>query len=201
MSTQNIARIVSIVLGPQVWFPVIFLVLIFKTNLDSQQTSILLPIAFFVICIVPMLYIYFALRFKFATSWELLKKEERYPFMVVTLFFYLILFFFINIFGPKLLKDISLVFLTSLVPIYAITYFWKVSMHVALNTFCVIVINFLFGWSLPWLYLFIPLVAWARLELKRHTLGQLIVGFLVTAFTTLLGLKILGLGPHLFDIF
>jgi hypothetical protein len=53
-------------------------------------------------------------------------------------------------------------------------------------------INFLFDWNLPLLYLTIPVIFWARLRLKKHTVSQLIMGIIVTTIVLLGGLGFFG---------
>lgn len=63
--------------------------------------------------------------------------------------------------------------------------FWKISSHMMTYTaICVFltVIDFRFSFS----FVLLPLVAWSRLKLKRHTVLQVIVGFIVGLIAPLL---------------
>src|SRR5258708_411972 len=86
---------------------------------------------------------------------------------------------FIYFYGNKLLFDLNLITILILVVVGVITRFWKISFHASLITGTVILTNFLFNWSLPFLYLLIPVVLWARFVLKHHNLNQLLAGSLV----------------------
>lgn len=65
---------------------------------------------------------------------------------------------------------------------------WKVSMHTAaISGFSVLLVNF-FGLSALSLSISVPVVAWSRVHMRRHTIGQTIGGVLlgvstVAAFT------------------
>lgn len=59
-----------------------------------------------------------------------------------------------------------------------VSYFWKISLHSAMITMLVMMIICLYGYQYWPLVLTIPLVWWARIVLNRHTIFQLIAGFL-----------------------
>lgn len=66
-----------------------------------------------------------------------------------------------------------------------ITYIWKISLHTMLNVTATILVNFLFGWTLPILYIFIPIIGWARYYHKHHTFLQVVIGAIVSGLITL----------------
>jgi membrane-associated phospholipid phosphatase len=59
---------------------------------------------------------------------------------------------------------------------------WKISAHATSISGSLAAMTMIFGWMLASLYLLIPLVAWARVYLRAHTLGQVTMG-------TILGLS------------
>jgi membrane-associated phospholipid phosphatase len=59
--------------------------------------------------------------------------------------------------------------------IYIITLYWKISVHCATAAGVTTVIWMLLGTSLP-LLLVVPVLAWSRVRLRRHTLCQTIAG-------------------------
>jgi membrane-associated phospholipid phosphatase len=69
--------------------------------------------------------------------------------------------------------------------IFAITLRWKISVHSATATGAGVMIWFLTGALLP-LVLGVPIIAWSRVRLRRHTVSQTIAGALVslTVFVT-----------------
>lgn len=191
MTAIKFANFLSLLFGPFLLL-ILFFVFMFKTGLNVDQLKILLPSTFVFGVIVPASYLYLAPKLGWAESWELIQRKERYAFIGVTSISLLILLAVVIMFGNSLLQNIFMIFLVVIGILFVITFFWKVSMHVALNTFTAIMINFLYGWSMPWLYLIIPAIVWARFKLKRHTPAQLLVGFLVAAIPTFLGLHFFG---------
>ena len=59
-----------------------------------------------------------------------------------------------------------------------INFYWKISAHATGLAGPLAALTSVYGWPILPLYLLLPLVDWARVYLKAHTLGQVIVGSL-----------------------
>ncbi|GAH90477.1 unnamed protein product, partial [marine sediment metagenome] len=82
--------------------------------------------------------------------------------------------------------SIFAVIIVSTIILTIITYFWKICLHASGITIMVISFNILFGkWMLLMIPL-IPLIGWARVRIKKHTVGQVILGTGITAIVTFL---------------
>ena len=58
---------------------------------------------------------------------------------------------------------------------------WKISVHTAFVTAMVVVLVVLYGWVAILSAVVIPLMAWARVVLKQHTVAQTVVGAVISA--------------------
>lgn len=192
MTKQKLAEIISIVLGPHVLLPVLVVCILFRTGLGKNQIILLAPVLFGLQVLLPIGYMYFAVKFKKAVSWDLPNLKERQPFMLMVFAAFLISFTFAYFFGNKLSLQIGVIFIITAAAMAIIGKFWKISLHSGLNTAAAILINFLFSWKLPWLYLIIPIVIWARYVRGRHNLPQLIGGVVVSAAIALSSLRLFG---------
>lgn len=192
MDIRRFAGLLSVLLGPMIWLPVLFLTTMFQSGLNNQQLTILFPSILFLEVLIPLIYLYIAPRIGLATAWDLPKRKERYPFLTLVFITNLISLFLAYQFGTKLLFDLNILLITCLIILFAITFYWQISLHTALNTLGAILINFLFGWNLPFLYLTIPLIFWARLVLNKHSIIQLLTGILVSGIIALVGLTYFG---------
>jgi membrane-associated phospholipid phosphatase len=67
-----------------------------------------------------------------------------------------------------------------------ITPLWKISFHTSVATGCIIVLSLLVSLNLVWLFLLIPLIAWARVYREKHTLMQTVAGTLLAIVNTML---------------
>ena len=84
----------------------------------------------------------------------------------------------------------GIAYITNAVIFGVITQFWKISFHTGVFTGCITVLILIFhDAKFAWLYLLVPLIAWARVQRKRHTLVQTMVGALVALINTVVVLK------------
>ncbi|MDH6112058.1 membrane-associated phospholipid phosphatase [Kitasatospora sp. MAP12-15] len=83
--------------------------------------------------------------------------------------------------APREMAALVAAMLAALVVILAITVFWKVSVHTAVSSGAIAMLALTYG---PWMLALYPLVAvvgWSRVELKDHTLAQVLVGTVLGA--------------------
>jgi len=137
--------------------------------------------------VVPYLYIWFLYKKKKINDMHISEKEDRIKPLVVSCISYIIFFIILYVLeGPLFLKSIFAVIIVSTIILTIITYFWKICLHASGITFMVITFNILFGkWMLLMIPL-IPLIGWARVRIKKHTVGQVILGTGITAIVTFL---------------
>jgi membrane-associated phospholipid phosphatase len=83
--------------------------------------------------------------------------------------------------APELLAVTFTAGLASIVVFMGINYFWKISLHTAFTAASVTVIIMVYGAMAAWALVFLPLMAWARIELKQHSIVQVITGGLLAA--------------------
>jgi membrane-associated phospholipid phosphatase len=83
--------------------------------------------------------------------------------------------------APHMLSVLFTAGLISIVIFMAINYFWKISLHTAFTAASVAVIIMVYGVASAWTLVFLPLVAWARIELKQHSAAQVVTGGLLAA--------------------
>ena len=184
MTKEKFAGIISVILDPLVEAPILFL-LLFLTK--STAPLWLLPIIIFVDAIFPALFMIYGLRVGFITDWETTDKEERYGFNLVWLFGTFLSLFLVYLFGDDFLLKLLLIFAVLLGLYTLITFFWKISGHMASNTAFVLFINLFFGWRFWPLVFLLPLVAWARLIRNKHDLWEILGGVVLSSLVILCG--------------
>jgi membrane-associated phospholipid phosphatase len=126
------------------------------------------------------------------SDFDITKREQRYGILTATLISFLISLIITYYIGNEIVFQTLAIIITFLTIVYFITFYWKISLHMGVNVLSVILVNFFYGWKLPWLYLAIPLIFWSRYTLKKHTPLQLILGAIVSGTVALGGLKIFG---------
>lgn len=163
--------------------------LLLRTGLNSEQLSILLPGLTIFLLLVPFIYLHLSLKLGWVSKWDLPKKEERRPIIVIFIACSIISLFLVKQFGTKMLLDLFILLLTTGFVASLVTVFWKISIHMVLDTTGVLLVNLLLGWHLWPLFALIPLVGWARLRLKRHTFSQILAGVLLSVIIFSAGIK------------
>jgi membrane-associated phospholipid phosphatase len=78
--------------------------------------------------------------------------------------------------APALLRGLSVAHLTQTTLVLAITLRWKISMHGAAIAACAALLLYLAGPQAAPALVAVPLVAWSRIRLRRHTPGQTVAG-------------------------
>jgi len=87
--------------------------------------------------------------------------------------------------APEILAITFTAGLISMVLFTGINYYWKVSLHTAFVAASLAIVIIICGTEAVWAVIFLPLVAWARIELKQHSITQVIVGGLLAALITI----------------
>ncbi|MDP3012459.1 MAG: hypothetical protein HQ569_02895 [Actinobacteria bacterium] len=135
--------------------------------------------------IIPYLYIRILIRKKVLDDLHISNKEDRIKPIIITIISNTVGFSILYILkAPLFLKAMFLIVIISTIIFGIITYFWKVSAHTAWITFMVITFNILFGKWMLFLLPLIPMVGWARVKIKRHTVKQVISGSIISFITT-----------------
>jgi hypothetical protein len=86
--------------------------------------------------------------------------------------------------APELLSVTFTAGLVSIALFTGINYFWKLSLHTAFFTASLTIVITIYGATAAWAVILLLPVAWARIELKQHSLTQVIVGGLLAALIT-----------------
>lgn len=94
--------------------------------------------------------------------------------------------------APPLLRAFATLNMAQAALFLFITLFWKISMHTTAVTALAVLSVFVVGEMALLLFLTVPLVAWSRLRLRRHTLGQTIAGALLGALMCLAAMHLYG---------
>jgi len=180
----------SFVLGPLIWLPLLLVVFIIKTNLTHDQIRVLFPIVFIFQILIPLLYIAAAYKLKKIHDLDMSKKEERIIPLIISTIALFISLVVIKFTGSPMLFHLFMLLSILLFLNGIITIFWKISFHMGINVVSTLLVNFLYHWQFPILYLAIPAIYWSRLKLHKHTRGQLIAALVLNASIIFIFLKI-----------
>ena len=117
------------------------------------------------------------------------KREQRiYLFPVVLFAGVTFLFSLIAFNGPRALFLAIIYFLISVAILALVNLKVKASIHVGSITAATVSAVYFFGDQYLFLLVLIPIMAWARVREKRHTLRETIVGFFLGFLLALFGI-------------
>lgn len=177
---QLIAKSISHLFSPFVVWPVLLLLLFLGTGLSQvQQLKLLLPVLTFEVTL-PILFAVILKRYKLISDWEITQVKERRLFFCGILLLHAVAVLIFFLWGNRLAGDIRLTGLILEIIGTIITFFWKISAHMAGYSFFCAVVLWLFGWMWFPVLLPLPLIAWSRIIRKKHTLLQTIAGCVCT---------------------
>lgn len=183
----RIALVTSIVFSP-LFVPIITAIFVIgKLANTSQEVFLWLTIVATFVTILPTLAIVLLYRFSKVSNIHLHTKEERLIPLCLTflsMFVGIIILYLIG--ANEKVIWVCQAYLINTVIFTIITPFWKISFHTSVATGCIIVLSLIVNKYLLLLFLFIPLIAWARIYRKRHTVLQAVFGTLVALANTLL---------------
>jgi len=169
------ARIISGVLSPLSIAIAAIAVAGYAINDESALTWITLYILLSIL--PPTIYIMYLVRKGIVTDFHLNVREERKkPFQLMTANTAVVFLIMLLLGAPKLILIVIATAILQLLFMLIITLRWKISGHCTAVAGLVVLTLALFGENLLPLILLIPLVAWSRIRLKRHTLAQTIAG-------------------------
>jgi membrane-associated phospholipid phosphatase len=178
------ARVVSNVFSP----PLIALSCIIITAFAAHSESKLFWISTFIALLIipPTLYVLTLVHKGKVSDFHMSKREERAQPLLVILA-YVALVFFMMYLGraPRLMLIITTVALVQILLVFVITLKWKISGHCTSAAGLAFLTIALYGESVIPLTLIVPLIAWSRIRLGRHTFYQTLAGSFLGASTVI----------------
>lgn len=174
----RVARIVSTIGTPVIVILISFIALGF--HLKSSLAWRLIAVQFLFSLFIPFAYHLWILKTGKVSDFDITIRIERYkPYIVMIGSSLLSLLALILLKAPSLLIVISAACTIQISIMFLINFYWKISGHTStVASFAALLC--IIGGNLRFLsLLFIPLMSWSRVRLKRHTLGQTIAGALL----------------------
>lgn len=184
----RVARYVSNILSPlAVSVPFVFCVALYHAHNVLIALLYALIILFF-LSFGPMVYILVGVRMgKFTDSDVSMRSQRVGPFLfgITSALIGLGTLFFTH--GPKNLQTLLLITIVSGFVMMIVTLWWKISIHASSLAAAATLLTALYGSIVFPIFLLLAAVCWSRVVLRRHTLGQVVAGSVVSiALTTLI---------------
>ncbi len=182
---RDLARSLSTIFNPFLTAFALFVILALIGAKDTLDFWRLLFVSTFFVAIGPMLYVFWLNAADRISDLEMSVRLERE--MVFTAF---VIFDLCGaatlwlIHAPRLMIAAMLGYLVSTLVVQYITRYWKISTHALGITAPLAALTLIYGRQpLPFMVL-IPMVCWARVYLRAHTVAQVIAGAALAVATT-----------------
>jgi membrane-associated phospholipid phosphatase len=174
---RDLARILSTIFNPFLTALALFVILADVSAKSTDDFWRLLFLSTFFTSIGPMIYVFWLYSTDRISDLDMSVRHERESVFGAFVVFYLlgtIVLWFTK--APALLIAAMAGYTLSTFVVQYITRYWKISTHALGITAPMVAMIMLYGRGpLPFLIL-IPMVCWARVYLKAHTLAQVIAG-------------------------
>ncbi len=186
----SLARVVSDIFSPPVLAVPGLLMGVSASDVSGTYRFALLYLLIGVV--LPVLYVVWLLKSGRISDFHLSDRRQRRGPFVVSLGCGLLAFGLLIYLGaPAAFLAPLLALLAEIFLLLVITLVWQVSVHTATTTGLVTFACLAFGPAAACWALVVPLVAWARIYLRRHTLAQTLAGAFLgsSCFLTLFALR------------
>lgn len=181
---RDVAKILSTIFNPFLTALALFILLSARASTTTEQFWWLLFLSTFFTSIGPMLFVFWLYATDRISDLDMSIRAER-----ETVFGAFVVFFLLGTVvlwlthSPKLLIAAMAGYSLSSIVVQYITRYWKISTHALGITAALVAVSLLYGRG-PWPFLvLIPMVGWARVYLKAHTVGQVIAGSALATFS------------------
>jgi len=179
---ERLARLISNTLNPFVISAAVILLLAYKETSSITDAIKWVSISLATSVLPIFIIVTFLIRNKKMDGFFTNPREQRNIVYLLASAFGAIgcgLMWYLN--APELLAVTFTAGLLSIIVFTAINYFWKISLHTAFIAASLTIVIIIFGATAVWVLVFLPLVAWARIESKQHSIMQVVVGGLLAA--------------------
>lgn len=184
---RDLAKILSTIFNPFLTALALFVILSHATARDTVDFWQLLFVSTFFTSIGPMLYVFWLYATDRISDLDMSVRTERETVFTTFVVFYLIgagALWLVH--APRVLVATMLGYFAATLVVGYITRYWKISTHALGITAPLVALSLLYGRQpLPFLVL-IPMVCWARVYLKAHTLAQVVGGAVLGGVSTTL---------------
>ncbi|MFN2528222.1 MAG: hypothetical protein ABR584_05840 [Candidatus Baltobacteraceae bacterium] len=182
---RDLARIFSTIFNPFLTSLALFIILSHARATNVSNFWWLLFLSTFFTSIGPMLFVFWLYSTERISDLDMSIRSERETVFGAFVVFYLIgtLSLWVT-HSPKLLIAAMAGFTLSTIVVQYITRYWKISTHALGIAAPLVALTLLYGWDelFPF-WVLLPMVCWARVYLKAHTVAQVIAGCALATFS------------------
>ncbi|MFQ6116553.1 MAG: hypothetical protein ACE5NG_21050 [bacterium] len=186
---SRLASLLSLLFSPFV-VPIAAIVLLVRVYAQTWEQFLLwASISVLFVNVLPFLYIYIMVKLGKLTDIHVVVREQRKAPLLFTLLSALVGVFILHLLGAERgIIYLGIAYIVNAIVFLIISQFWKISLHCGVIAGCVTALAYIVTPKMAFLLFLIPIVAWARIRRKRHTLIQTFAGAVIAIIVTKLTL-------------
>lgn len=185
---KSLAKVINVLLHPVVvTIPGVFIIV--YTSTSSLFLAFFWTFISIVFSSIVGVFVLYGVKKGFFNNLDVSNRKQRiilYPFIIAVVVLFVFSVYFLQ--GPRILITASILIIAALIFLDVVNTKIKVSGHVGVLSAFVTGLVYAFGGMSFLAFLFIPVIAWARITEKRHTLQETIVGAICGIGLTLLAI-------------
>jgi membrane-associated phospholipid phosphatase len=184
---RDLARILSTIFNPFLTALALFVILAYAGSPDTYTFWRLLFFSTFFTSIGPMLYVFWLYASGRISDLDMSVRAEREVVFSIFVVFYAVgsaVLWLCH--APRVMVAAMLGYFVSTLIVGYITRYWKISTHALGITAPLIALFLLYGRPPLPFFVLIPMVCWARVYLRAHTVAQVLAGAGLATVTTML---------------
>jgi len=183
-SLKLAATVISRVFEPFVTMGVVSILAVYKSGLSGLPLYIFLFGVVIATIVLLATLLHWAVKKGHLSNWDLSNRRERIVPLAVALAVLIMDLINARFFINDFLVDLFTLYIVWTIGFFLITLFWKISGHAAGATLAAGLVIRWYGWDLWPVLIVIPLLSWARLVRKDHTLKQVTAGVIYSLAVT-----------------
>jgi len=192
---MSFALLISRIFEPIVLFVFILVMVFVQAHLPLATALWQGGIILCVMIVPPMLLLIRAIKQKKISGWDMSDRKQRVRAFVVFLMFFAFGLLLLSLFREPVITHFFLYMFVVFLLFFAVTLIYKISGHLTGLAIWIICVSSWFGWYTNLLFLMLPLLCWSRVALKRHTVGQVLLGSVFGLIAGYIGIRF-GYIPH-----
>lgn len=185
-------QIISRIFDPIIEIPIMFAVAVWYAYVNGHSW-LFLGMLLFMNAVLPFIFFLYLLRRGAVADWDLSKRMDRIPIYGFALATQIAGIGLAVLTERMAVAQILLIFWLLGIIFFAITLFWKVSVHAGVNAALVTLIVLVGGTNYLPLFLVLLPVGWARVAGGYHTAAQFVIGALIAGLSLWGGFYLIGL--------
>jgi len=191
---RQIASLTSGILNPFLVSAVVILLISFESA-SSVSDAVKWSLILISISILPVLLviIYLAHKDKLEGIFINVRRQRNRIYLLATFFTVASCILLLYLGAPMVLVASLVAGISAIFVFMCINLMWKISLHTAFAAASVTILTIFYGSAGALTAMLVPPVAWARIEMKHHSLAQTVAGALLAALIVVVVFHLFGL--------